>query len=268
MSEPRDLTPEDTKRTWRLGQEPRDAVPPVEDAVPPAYAPPADERPEPGADYSATVLAEHWAPAAAAPTLREPVPAAPARPATRSEPSLTLPDRVDGEVMRFGPGVTPAAAARAASVAAEVWHGTLRPPAVPGTQAASRRRGPRRYVLAGAVLLAVLAYLAWQRFGPVLAVREVTVAAVPSAPSCDTRVDVIATVRTNGRAGTLTYRWLRNDGTSSGPLYEKVPGGRDTTRLHLLWTFHGHGSYDARAELRVSAPGSRSAVTAFTYTCA
>ncbi|MEU6344071.1 hypothetical protein ABZ883_24365 [Streptomyces sp. NPDC046977] len=252
MSEPRDLTPEDTKRTWRLGQEPQDAVPPVQDAA----VPPADERPEPAPDYSATVLAEHWAPAATTP----------GTPATRTEPSVTLPDRVDGEVMRFGPGVTPAAAARA-NVAAQVWHGTLSPPAVPGPAAARRRRGPRRYLLAGAVLLAVLAYLAWQRFGPGLAVREVTVAAVPSAPSCDTRVDVVATVRTNGRAGTITYRWLRNDGTSSNTLYEKVPRGRATTRLHLLWTFHGHGTYDARAELRVSAPGSRSATAAFTYTC-
>ncbi|MFD3457724.1 hypothetical protein ACFWVC_36785 [Streptomyces sp. NPDC058691] len=260
MSEPRDLTPEDTKRTWPLGREPQDAVPPAEDAVPPA-----DERPEPDTDYSATVLSEHWAPAAT-PTVREAVPAGPSRAATRVEPALTLPDRVDGEVMRFGPGVTPAAAARA-SVAVEVWHGTLRPPAVPGDGTARRRRRPRRYVLAGVVLLAVLAYLAWQRFGPGLSVREVTVTAVPSAPSCDSRVDVVATVRTNGRAGTITYRWLRNDGTSSDTLYEKVPRGRDTTRLHLLWTFHGRGTYDARAELRLSAPGSRSATAAFTYEC-
>lgn len=265
MSEPRDLTPEDTKHTWRLGREPQDAVPPPEDAVPPAA-----ERPEPAPDYSATVLAEHWAPATTAPGTpapREAAPAGPARGATRTEPSVTLPDRVDGEVMRFGPGVTPATAARA-SVAAQVWHGTLRPPPVPDPGAARRSRGPRRYLLAGAVLLAVLAYLLWQRFGPELSVREVTVTAVPSAPSCDTRVDVVATVRTNGRAGTITYRWLRNDGTSSDTLYEKVPRGRETTRLHLLWTFHGHGTYDARAELRVSGPGSRSATAVFTYACA
>ncbi|MGW3244036.1 hypothetical protein [Streptomyces sp. NPDC001070] len=296
MSGPRDLPPEDTESTFRLGSPPEDTPPaPPQDAepqdAPPQDAPPRDAEPqdaEPqdapkdvpstGAaaaapitvvdsaahDYSATVLAEHWAPATL-PTAR-PQPTGttdgPA-PTVKAGPTVVLPDRVDGEVMRFGPGVTPAAAARA-DIAAAVWRGVITPPAPP----APRRRGwGRRYALAAAVLVAVLLFLAWQRFGPGLQVKQVAVSAVPATPACDTTVDLVAVVTTNGRPGTISYRWLRNDGTTSDMLYEEVPRGRHEVRLHLLWTFRGHGTYTARAELRLTTPGHRPVTTGFTYDC-
>ncbi|WP_030157662.1 hypothetical protein [Streptomyces sp. NRRL S-244] len=196
-------------------------------------------------DYSATVLGSHWF---SGPQQTRPQPQLP--------PQEAVPDRVEGSVLRFGPGVTAAMPAPFPVVAE---------PAPP-----RRRRGEwRRYTLAAVILLAVLAYLAWQRYGPALEVRDVTVAtADPRGPGCDSTADVVAVVRTNGRPGTLTYRWIRSDGTQSEQLTERVPSGRKEARLHLLWTFQGRGTYGAEARLQLVSPGQRTAATQFTYRCA
>ncbi|MEU6864481.1 hypothetical protein ABZ924_14575 [Streptomyces sp. NPDC046876] len=217
-------------------------------------------------EYSATVLGSHWIsgppgvdttqplPTQALPTQALPTQALPteAGPAQARE---AVPDRIEGSVMRFGPGVTAAVPAPFPVVVA--------PPA-------RRRRGEwRRYALAGAVLLAVLAYLAWQRFGPGIEVREVTAATAGAQDAgCDSTADVVAVVRTNGRPGTLEYRWIRSDGTRSEQLTERVPRGRDEARLHLLWTFRGQGVYPATAEIELVSPEHRTATARFTYRCA
>ncbi|EFL13587.1 conserved hypothetical protein [Streptomyces sp. C] len=133
--------------------------------------------------------------------------------------------------------------------------------------AARRGGGWRRYTLAAVVLAAVLGYLAWQRFGPAVEVREVAVSTDPGGPGCGAAADVVAVVRTNGRPGTLTYRWVRSDGTRSEELTERVPAGRKEATLHLLWTFQGTGSYPARAELQLISPVERTAAAEFTYRC-
>ncbi|MGW5342637.1 hypothetical protein [Streptomyces sp. HUAS TT3] len=184
-------------------------------------------------EYSATVLGSHW--------ISGPPP-----------PQDAAPDRVEGSVMRFGPGVT-------AAVPAPF------PVVVPPRR---RRREWRRYTLAGAVLLAVLAYLAWQRFGPGLEVRGLAVGtSTGENPGCGATADVVAVVRTNGRPGTVAYRWVRSDGTHSDQLTEQVPKGRDEARLHLLWTFRGQGTYPAAAEIQLLSPTRRTATTHFTYHC-
>ncbi|WP_455353877.1 hypothetical protein [Streptomyces sp. SYSU K217416] len=197
-------------------------------------------------EYSATVLASHW--------IQRPEAA---------------PDRVEGSVLRFGPGVTAAAHHHGGrDSTATVWHGTLpgRTPPPPGRRT-RRFAGPRRYALATVVLLGVLGFLAWQRYGPGLAVRSVTVQTAPQGPACDAAADITAVVRTDGRPGTLTYRWLRSDGTTSGELREHVARGQHEARLHLLWTFHGRGEYRARAELLITSPTRHTAATGFTYRC-
>lgn len=186
-------------------------------------------------DYSATVLGSHWF-------------------SGPPQPPEAVPDRIEGSVLRFGPGVTAAMPAPFPVVAERVPR--------------RRRMEWRRYTLAGVVLLAVLAYLAWQRYGPSLEVRDVSVAADPRGPGCDSTADVVAVVRTNGRPGTLTYRWLRSDGTQSEQLTERVPRGKEEARLHLLWTFQGRGTYAAEAKLQLVSPGRRTAATQFTYRCA
>ena len=67
--------------------------------------------------------------------------------------------------------------------------------------------------------------------------------------------------------GTLSYRWIRSDGTSSGVLREVVVRGQEQARLHLRWTFQGNGHRTARAELRILSPTRRTVTTQVTYDC-
>ena len=220
------------------------------DATPTLHLGPADEHAPsdgPGSSddgYSATVLASHW--------IQRP---GPDDTATLPAPPV-VPDRTEGTVLRFGPGVTAAVAHRT--------HGTL--PAVPPPAAPPRRR-LRRHALPALVLVCVIAFLAWQRLGPSVAVRSVAVTVRPTALGCDATADVVGLVTTNGRPGTLTYRWIRSDGTSSGVLREVVVRGRRQARLHLLWTFQGAGHGTARADLRILSPVHRTVTAHFTYDC-
>ncbi|NBM20674.1 hypothetical protein GUY61_35145, partial [Streptomyces sp. GC420] len=133
---------------------------------------------------------------------------------------------------------------------------------------APRRPGVlRRYALPAVVLLAVLAFLAWQRYGPGVSVRGVTVTADRTGPGCGDTADIVGVVDTDGRPGTLTYRWVRSDGTTSGVLREKLTQGQKRARLHLLWTFQGEGRYKARAELRILSPSRHTASIGLTYRC-
>ncbi|MEU2181982.1 hypothetical protein [Streptomyces thermolilacinus] len=218
-------------------------------------------RPADDPDYSATELAAHWA---EGPATDGPGPGGgpPARP-----------DRVEGAVLRFGPGVPtppdgtgPHTASRGAGTAPTL----VAPPVTPPRP----RRTGRRYVLPALVLLGVLAFLAWQRYGPQAAVRDVTVrtdgvvpARAVTADGCGGTADIVAVVRTDGRPGTLTYRWLRSDGSTSGVLTERVRRGQREARLHLLWTFSGRGAYTARADVEVLTPSRHGAGTTFTYAC-
>ncbi|WP_328297113.1 hypothetical protein OG389_04325 [Streptomyces sp. NBC_00435] len=202
-------------------------------------------------EYSATVLGSHWIsgpPQEPAPTRQFDVPGG-----ADATGGGVVPDRVEGSVLRFGPGVTAAL--------------PLPFPLDPEPRPVRRPGGWRRYTLAAAVLVAVLAYLGWQRYGPALEVQDVTVATDPQGPGCDATADVVAVVRTNGRPGVLTYRWLRSDGTRSEQLTERAPSGRHEARLHLLWTFQGAGTYPAKAELQLVSPTGRTAATQFTYRC-
>ena len=244
--------------------------------------------------YSATALGSHWferpesQPAPDTATLVQPVPDTATtvqdepdtattvqdEPGTitliQDEPPASVaPDRVEGEVLRFGPGVTAVVAGRVPhNSTAAVWHGTLAGQSDGPEQPRERRRGGlRRYTLAGAVLLAVLIFLAWQRYGPALAVQDVAVQTSAEGPGCDGTADVVGVLKTNGRPGTVTYRWIRSDGTTSGLLREKLTRGQKQARLHLLWTFHGRGEYRAAAELRIVSPSAHTAAAQFTYRC-
>lgn len=198
-------------------------------------------------EYSATLLASHW--------IQRPEPDT-----TLVEPPTpaTVPDRVEGSVLRFGPGVTAAVAHRT--------HRTLPAgPPLAAPPAPSWRL--RRHALPALVLIGVLAFLAWQRLGPPAEVRTVVVTARPAVLTCDAAADIVAVVTTNGRPGTLSYRWIRSDGTASGVLREEVARDQKQARLHLRWTFQGKGRHTARAELRILSPSHPAVVSYFTYDC-
>ncbi|MFC9324386.1 hypothetical protein [Kitasatospora sp. NPDC057015] len=176
-------------------------------------------------------------------------PAAPVPPPVTPEDERPL---ADGELRRFGPGVPAAAAA--------VWHGEVEP-------GRPVRRKRRRGLLLLALLLALLALFAWRWYAPPLAVTGVTVATDPAGPPCGGAAVVTATARTNGHAGTVRYRWVRSDGSSSGELAQSVPAGTRQADLVLRWTFDGHGTMQATATVEILSPGQHTAAASFTYSC-
>jgi hypothetical protein len=98
-------------------------------------------------------------------------------------------------------------------------------------------------------------------------VSAVTVRATAARVSCDGTAVIDGSLATNGSAGTVTYHWIRSDGTDSGPLTQQVPAGQSHTEVVLRWTFQGHGTFRAKATLQLLAPSPRSASVSFPYHC-
>lgn len=160
-----------------------------------------------------------------------------------------------GELRRFGPGVSPQAAA--------AWHGGT----APERPQPRRPRRIQRWPVPAAVLLAILALLFWRLHTPALAVTAADVTSDPAGPGCAGTAVITAAVETNGGTGTLRYRWLRSDGTTSAEIAQDLPAGTHRTDLVLRWTFEGHGSLQATATLEILSPTPRTATTSFTYHC-
>ncbi|MFJ6952747.1 hypothetical protein ACISRB_15055, partial [Micromonospora aurantiaca] len=162
-----------------------------------------------------------------------------------------------GGELRFGPGVpaTP-------------------PPAPPWPTAPPIRPRPawRRVVSVLSTLLTVVLLLAvglylWQRLRP-LEVEGVTVAVPrPAGVACDVTVDVVATVRTNGRGGTIRYQWFRSDAPPGAVLTERVGSGQQTAALTLKWTFTGVGTTTGIATVNIVEPTTAQASTRVVYRC-
>jgi hypothetical protein len=159
--------------------------------------------------------------------------------------------------LRFGPGVDAAGRAPA-------WRAG-------GSRRRRRRRDRLRALASGLLTLAVLAgvggYLWWQRQNPLQVTAVVVAPAQPPGEECDVTVDVVGTVQTNGRGGTVTYQWIRSDGEMSAVLDQTVPDGSASTQVHLFWAFSGQGRYQAVATLKVLAPTPMQASGEFTYAC-
>ncbi|GGR97702.1 hypothetical protein GCM10010169_47820 [Micromonospora fulviviridis] len=216
--------------------------------------------PEPTARFDVPTVG---APRAAEPTEYRSAPAGPTagayRQATadaRAVSGGTAP--APGGELRFGPGV-PAT-----------------PPPAPAWPAAPSARRPRpvwrRVVsvlstLLTAALLVVVGLYLWQRLRP-LEVEGVTVA-VPRPPgvACDVTVDVVATVRTNGRGGVIRYQWFRSDAPPGSLLTERVGRGQRTVTLTLKWTFSGVGATNGTATVNVIEPSPVQAGTQVRYRC-
>ncbi|MER6596175.1 hypothetical protein ABT214_30865, partial [Micromonospora purpureochromogenes] len=150
------------------------------------------------------------------------------------------------------------------------------PPAAPAWPTASppRRRRPlwRRVVavlsgLLTVALVAVVGFYLWQRLDP-LEIGEVTVAVPqPAGDRCDVTVDVVATVRTNGRSGVLEYQWLRSGSPPGALLSERVGWGQRTVTLSLKWAFNGVGSTTETATVNIVSPSPHQARAEVSYAC-
>ncbi|MDX3532066.1 hypothetical protein P1P75_38155 [Streptomyces sp. ID05-39B] len=222
----------------------------IPDGGPPAPEPLRPSRPDSGDDeYSATVLASHWV------QRPEPDPA----PAPAPAPTVVVDTGAtpgDATVLRFGPGVTAAIARRPHPAPP-----TLVTPPAP-------RRRPQRHALPALVLVAAVLFLFWrQHSASEVGVREVSVTAARETLGCDTTAGIVGVVRTDGRPGTLSYRWVRSDGTSSDVRHTTVARGQRQVRIELLWSFQGPGRHTAVAELRLLSPERRSAEVGFVYDC-
>jgi hypothetical protein len=159
-------------------------------------------------------------------------------------------------VVRFGPGVP-----RTPPTSPE-WS---RP-----TAPASRKKRRRPWIGALVTIALVAGVLVWlltRGSDPVQAhAQQVTASSPPGA--CDTVVDVVGTIATNGRPGSITYQWIRNDGQPTDVLTQTVATGATSTQVHLQWSFSGHGRFNAVATLRVLDPAPASEASgAFTYSC-
>lgn len=177
----------------------------------------------------------------------------------RYEPTGTLASPAGNET-RFGPGVP------AAAPAGPSWPSTAPPPVRP-------RRSPWRVVgsvlsgLLTVALLAVVGLYLWERINP-LEIESVTATVMePPGNRCDITVDVAATVRTNGNAGTIRYQWLRVNAEPTSLLTEHVGRGQRTVTLHLKWAFSGVGTTKETAIINITSPAPIQSQTSFVYNC-
>ncbi|MFI7214162.1 hypothetical protein ACIBP4_08865 [Micromonospora maritima] len=168
------------------------------------------------------------------------------------------PTPAPGGELRFGPGVP------ATPPPPPAW--PVAPPIRPPRPVWRRVVSVLSTVLTAALLVTVGLYL-WQRLRP-LEVEQVAVA-VPRPPgvACDVTVDVVATVRTNGRAGTIRYQWFRSDAPPGALLSERVGSGQRTATLTLKWTFSGVGATTGTATVNIIEPAPVQAGTRVSYRC-
>jgi hypothetical protein len=107
----------------------------------------------------------------------------------------------------------------------------------------------------------------WQRLSP-LEVESASVAVPkPAGNRCDVTVDVVATVRTNGKSGALRYQWFRSDAAPGDVLTEQIGSGQRAATLTLKWTFNGVGTTTETATLNIVDPSPVQAGTPVTYRC-
>jgi hypothetical protein len=187
-------------------------------------------------------------------------------------PADTGADAVDNAetYVHFGPGV-PARKPSAPDRATALWRGEIGAAGPAGDSAVGWRRRAQRWILPLTVLIlviAVLIYYLWGRTSThALSVGGARVQAAELSLGCGGAEHLTAIIPTNGGAGTITYRWLRSDGTSSEQLSQQVTDGERQVSVELDWSFDGHGAIDASATISILSPQAEKASTSFMYRC-
>jgi Protein kinase domain len=145
-----------------------------------------------------------------------------------------------------------------------------------GWPAAARpkRRRRRRWtgVLSSLLTVAIVAGIAgyvWNKTHQTLKITAATVTvANPGKIGCNSTVDVVAAINTNGKGGPITYQWTK-DGQNLPTGTVTASSGQQQVRVELQWYLAGKGVHHATAIFQVFTPNVISAQSAsFTYTCA
>jgi hypothetical protein len=138
------------------------------------------------------------------------------------------------------------------------------------------RPRPRRRRLTGvlsslltfAIVAGIAAYV-WNKTHQTLKVTAATVSvANPDKIACNSTVDVVGTIFTNGNGGPITYQWAK-DGENLPTGTVTATSGQQQLRVDLKWNLRGKGTHHAAAIFQVFTPNVISAQSAsFTYKCA
>jgi hypothetical protein len=109
-------------------------------------------------------------------------------------------------------------------------------------------RGLLSGLLTFGIASAVLGVLYWRSLDPLMVTAASVAPAQPLNGSCDLTVDVVGTVETNGRGGTVTYQWIRSERAESAPASATVvecqaAGGTKRRRCRSTSTgWYGHST--------------------------
>ncbi|MBR7837741.1 hypothetical protein KDL01_30975 [Actinospica durhamensis] len=172
--------------------------------------------------------------------------------------------------VHFGPGVPMAVPTDRATA---IWRGAAEPEAGTSGSTTMPPTQPRgqRWVLPLTVLIlviAVVAYFTWGRSPASMSVTGVSVRTSSATVPCSGQETLTGVIVTDGGAGSVTYQWVRSDGTKSAVLHQTVNSGDKLVDVTLLWSFEGTGSLHATAVLNVLGPGAaRSGSASFDYSC-
>lgn len=165
--------------------------------------------------------------------------------------------------LRFGPGIRP----EDTSPLIDKWRAGRQPP-----PSRRRRRGWARSLVSGLTTIAVVAgvvgWLLLRGQGSGLEISALKVLAPQATQRCDTTVDVVGVLTTNGERGEIAYRWRRSDGTETGVLSATADRDRREVTVPLHWRVTGQGRLHAVATLELLSPGeTRRASASFDYLC-
>ncbi|HEY6788808.1 MAG TPA: serine/threonine-protein kinase, partial [Trebonia sp.] len=144
------------------------------------------------------------------------------------------------------------------------------PQAWPTARPRPRRRrwaGVLSSLLTFAIVAGIAAYV-WNKTHQTLKVTAATVSiANPDKIGCDSTVDVVGTIFTNGNGGPITYQWTKG-GENLAVSTVTAASGQHQVRVDLNWLLQGKGTHEAVAILQVFTPNVVSQQSAtFTYKC-
>jgi hypothetical protein len=119
-----------------------------------------------------------------------------------------------------------------------------------------------------AIVAGVAAYVWNKNHHPALKVTAATVSvANPGKIGCNSTVDVVGTIFTNGSGGPVTYQWTK-DGQNQPVGTVTAASGEQQVQVDLHWLLKGKGTHNAVAILEVFTPNVVSQQSAtFTYKC-